>query len=65
MAIEKEEEIYAIVVHLSSGESLEGYARRGGDIDGGWLIISRALDMNSATYISRDKITHFELDEIK
>lgn len=65
MVIEKEEEIYSIVVHLSSGESLEGYVRRGGDIDGGWLIISRTLDMNGATYISRDKITHFELDGIK
>lgn len=65
MAIEKEDEIYAIAVHLSSGETLEGYVRRGGNIEGEWLIVSRALDMNSATYISRDKITHFELDEIK
>ncbi|HAC6881673.1 TPA_asm: hypothetical protein G0D46_24130 [Salmonella enterica subsp. enterica serovar Java] len=65
MATEKEDEIYAIAVHLSSGETLEGYVRRGGDIEGEWLIISRTLDMNSATYISRDKITHFDLDGIK
>lgn len=65
MAIEKEEEIYSIVAHLTSGESLQGYVRKGGDIDGNWLIISRTLDMNSATYISRDKLDYFDLDEIK
>lgn len=64
-AIEKVE-IYAILVHLNTGTSIEGYVQRGADTeDGSWLIISRNQGLNEATYINRQMITHFELAEIK
>lgn len=65
MALQQEKEIYAIIVHLTSGASLEGYVYRGGDTEGDWLIISRTLDMNSSSYINRDMIVYFELAGIK
>ncbi|WP_333602767.1 hypothetical protein [Atlantibacter hermannii] len=64
MAIEEKEEIYAIIVHLTTGESLDGYVIRGGDIDGDWMVISRKDDMKSPTYIKRDMVVYFELAEI-
>jgi len=62
----KTKEIYAIVVHLNTGEGIEGYVRQGDDTEKGyWIIISRTPDLMNATYINRSLITHFELAEIK
>jgi len=65
MSEEVKSEVYAIIVHLTSGRSLEGYAPQGGDIGGEWLIISREPDMMSPAYINRDMVIYFELAEIK
>lgn len=55
--------IYGIKVHMKSGIILSGFVRQGGDCDGLWLMMSRTDDMESATYINRLEVSHFELAE--
>lgn len=60
---DQKEEIYSAEVNLRSGEVLEGYVRRGGDVEGFWVKISRTPDMLNATYINRSEISYFNLYE--
>lgn len=57
-------EIYAVIVCLRSGDLLEGYVLRGGDVDSFWLVISRTQDMQNATYINRSEISYFMISDI-
>lgn len=62
----RQAEIYAILVHMSNGEKIEGYVQRGADTEKGlWLVISRSPELNEASYLNRSFITHFDLAEIK
>lgn len=59
-------EVYAILVHMSNGEMIEGYVQRGADTEKGfWLVISRSPELNEASYLNRSFITRFDLAEIK
>ncbi|EMF5696168.1 hypothetical protein V3954_004638 [Enterobacter roggenkampii] len=65
ITIDSKPEIYRIKVYMASGITIEGFAPQGGDIDGYWLNISRTSDMQNATYINRNLVSHVELSENK
>lgn len=65
MPIQIKTEVYGAIVHLSSGKEIVGFVLRGGSVEkGSFIIISRTPDMDSATYINRQFITHIELHEV-
>jgi hypothetical protein len=63
MIIDNPQEIYQVRVFMKSGVTIEGFAPRGGDIEGFWICISRTDDMQNATYINRDDVSYIELRE--
>lgn len=63
MAIQRNPEVHAVLVHLSNGSAIEGFIPDESKL-GDWVAIARNKDLTNSTFVNRAFITHMELSAI-
>lgn len=58
-------ELYAVKVRLRTGVTLNGFVKRGYNMVGSWVTISKTIDMKNIIYINPVDISFLELSENK